>query len=99
MPTVTKSTSFPLQATVLEEMPPFPDRESSLLAKLYQTAPWTAKLHQEAREGGGEGGGGGEESVGGGTTAAPQLLGVNPLVNGPLSAPLVTTGRSTCDDV
>ena len=34
------------QATVLEEMPPFPERESSLLAKLYHTAPWTAKLHQ-----------------------------------------------------
>ena len=34
------------QATVLEEMPPFPERESSLLSKLYQTAPWTAKLHQ-----------------------------------------------------
>ena len=93
------STSFPLQATVLEEMPPFPDRESSLLAKLYQTAPWTAKLHQDAREGGGEGGGGGEESVGEGTTAAPLSLGVNPLANGPLSAPLVTTGRSTCDDM
>ena len=27
-------------------MPPFPERESSLLSKLYQTAPWTAKLHQ-----------------------------------------------------
>lgn len=40
----------PRQATVLEEMPPFPDRESSLLAKLYQTAPWTAKLHQEEGE-------------------------------------------------
>ncbi|CAI8017166.1 AP-2 complex subunit alpha-2 [Geodia barretti] len=32
-------------ATVLEEMPPFPEKESSLLSKLYQTAPWTAKLH------------------------------------------------------
>ena len=31
-------------------MPPFPERESSLLAKLYQTAPWTAKLHQEDSE-------------------------------------------------
>ncbi len=27
-------------------MPAFPDRESSLLNKLYETAPWTAKLHQ-----------------------------------------------------
>ncbi len=28
-------------------MPAFPDRESSLLNKLYETAPWTAKLHQQ----------------------------------------------------
>ena len=28
-------------------MPAFPERESSLLSKLHQTAPWTAKLHQE----------------------------------------------------
>ena len=33
---------------MLEEMPAFPDRESSLLNKLYETAPWTAKLHQES---------------------------------------------------
>ena len=45
------------QATVLEEMPTFPDRESSLLSKLYQSAPWTAKLHKTS----------GEESVGGAT--------------------------------
>ena len=45
------------QATVLEEMPVFPDRESSLLSKLYQSAPWTAKLHKTS----------GEESVGGAT--------------------------------
>ena len=31
---------------MLEEMPAFPDRESSLLNKLYETAPWTAKLHK-----------------------------------------------------
>jgi len=89
-------------------MPPFPDRESSLLAKLYQTAPWTTKLHQEegervgrgGRGGGGEGGGGG--AVGGGTTETQQLPGADlPLVNGPLlgiqnppapSQPLITTG-------
>ena len=46
-------------------MPPFPDRESSLLAKLYQTAPWTTKLHQEEGERVGRGGRGGGE--GGGT--------------------------------
>ena len=88
-----------MQATVLEEMPPFPDRESSLLAKLYQTAPWTAKLHTEAREGGGEGGGESEESPGDGATAAQPPLGINPLVNGPVSQPLVTTGRSTWNDM
>lgn len=38
------------QATVLEEMPAFPDKESSLLNKLYETAPWTAKLHQQDQE-------------------------------------------------
>jgi hypothetical protein len=40
---------------VLEEMPAFPaECESTLLSKLYQSAPWTAKLHKTA----------GEESVG-----------------------------------
>jgi AP-2 complex subunit alpha len=29
-------------------MPAFPEKESSLLNKLYETAPWTAKLHQES---------------------------------------------------
>lgn len=42
---------------MLEEMPVFPERESTLLSKLYQSAPWTAKLHKTA----------GEESVGGAT--------------------------------
>ena len=38
-------------------MPAFPERESTLLSKLYQSAPWTAKLHKTS----------GEESVGGAT--------------------------------
>lgn len=42
--------AFVPQATVLEEMPAFPDKESSLLNKLYETAPWTAKLHQQDQE-------------------------------------------------
>ena len=46
-----------VQATVLEEMPTFPYCESSLLSKLYQSAPWTAKLRKTL----------GEESVGGAT--------------------------------
>ena len=37
-----------IQATVLEEMPPFPERESSLLAKLRKTAPKAAKIHDKA---------------------------------------------------
>ena len=37
---------------MLEEMPAFPDRESSLLNKLYETAPWTAKLHKQEPEAG-----------------------------------------------
>ncbi|KAL5503628.1 hypothetical protein EMCRGX_G010605 [Ephydatia muelleri] len=32
-------------ALVLEEMPPFAEKESSLLSKLHKSAPWTAKLH------------------------------------------------------
>ena len=32
-------------------MPAFPDRESSLLNKLYETAPWTAKLHGQEQAG------------------------------------------------
>ena len=51
-----------LQATVLEEMPPFPlDKESSLLNKLYETAPWTAKLHKKEEEGPSEDSGTAEE--------------------------------------
>ena len=30
-------------------MPAFPERESSLLSKLHESAPWTAKLHQDVR--------------------------------------------------
>ena len=33
---------------MLEEMPPFPERESSLLAKLRKTAPKAAKIHEKA---------------------------------------------------
>lgn len=41
-------TSSEVLATVLEEMPPFPERESSLLAKLRKTAPKAAKIHEKA---------------------------------------------------
>ena len=30
---------------MLQEMPPFPEKDSLLLSKLYKTAPWMAKLH------------------------------------------------------
>ena len=36
-------------------MPAFPDRESTLLSKLYQSAPWTAKLHKTTGEESGDG--------------------------------------------
>lgn len=39
----------------MEEMPAFPDRESTLLSKLYQSAPWTAKLHKTTGEESGDG--------------------------------------------
>lgn len=31
-------------------MPAFPERESSLISKLNETAPWTAKLHQNVED-------------------------------------------------
>lgn len=74
-------------ATVLEEMPPFPERESSLLSKLYQTAPWTAKLHHD------EGEEGAPKPPAGGM--APIQAPEAPVANGPLvgiQPPLVTTG-------
>ena len=39
------------QALVLEEMPPFAEKESSLLSKLHKSAPWTAKLHNTGSAG------------------------------------------------
>ncbi|XP_019861669.1 PREDICTED: AP-2 complex subunit alpha-2-like [Amphimedon queenslandica] len=33
-------------ATIFEVMPVFPEKDSLLLSKLYQTAPWMAKLHE-----------------------------------------------------
>ena len=59
-------------------MPAFPDRESSLLNKLYETAPWTAKLHQQDQ--GDQGGQGGSEL--GVTTSVPAELPPPPVVNG-----------------
>lgn len=35
-------------------MPAFPERESSLLSKLHETAPWTLKLEQEGTASSGE---------------------------------------------
>ena len=75
------------QATVLEEMPAFPDRESSLLNKLYETAPWTAKLHQEA---------GGSEGTETTEQPPPVVNGVTePAVNiGAPVDPLISTSKS-----
>lgn len=57
-----------LQATVLEEMPPFPERESSILAKLKKKkgpgAVSASELDDSRREGGAElNGGGGSDRV------------------------------------
>lgn len=62
-------------------MPAFPDRESSLLNKLYETAPWTAKLHQQ--ESGAESGGVADN------TTEPQPAA--PLTNG-VTEPIVNIG-------
>lgn len=69
------------QATVLEEMPAFPDRESSLLNKLYETAPWTAKLHQVEQESNS-----GEVAT---TLGAP----MEPVVNNAVAEPNVNIGQ------
>ena len=42
-------TPFVPQATVLEEMPPFPERESSLLAKLKKKKPAVGGTAEERR--------------------------------------------------
>ena len=70
------------QATVLEEMPVFPDRESSLLSKLYLSAPWTAKLHKTT----------GEESVGGATQdEVVPTVPVNDIGQSVVETPVVTS--------
>ena len=65
-------------------MPAFPDRENSLLNKLYETAPWTAKLHQDSRE---------SEGAETSETTPPVMNGVTePSVNiGIPAEPLITT--------
>ncbi|XP_071497904.1 AP-2 complex subunit alpha-2-like isoform X2 [Diadema antillarum] len=45
-------TSADVLATVLEEMPPFPERESSLLAKLKKKKPSAAAVTEEKKKGG-----------------------------------------------
>ena len=35
-----------IQATILEEMPQFQEKDSLLLSKLFKSAPWMAKLHE-----------------------------------------------------
>lgn len=72
---------------MLEEMPAFPDRKSSLLNKLYETAPWTAKLHhQEQGAGSGEAAGESMESM------EPSPVVNEPIINIGLSVdPLIST--------
>ncbi|MBN3324140.1 AP2A2 protein, partial [Atractosteus spatula] len=61
-------------ATVLEEMPPFPERESSILAKLKKKkgpgAVSVSELEEGKREGGGELNGGGDRGPDSSATAA-----------------------------
>lgn len=72
---------------MLEEMPAFPDRKSSLLNKLYETAPWTAKLHQQEQgAGSGEAAGESMESM------EPSPVVNEPIINIGLSVdPLIST--------
>ena len=81
-------------------MPPFPERESSLLAKLYQTAPWTSKLHQEDAGEGGKAETETQEGAGGPKTTVEAPLANGPLLVNTLPAtnpgPLVSTGIGGC---
>ena len=71
-------------------MPAFPDRESSLLNKLYETAPWTAKLHQQDQEAGSEGV----------ETSQPVVNGVTePTLNIGLPVDTVVTSKTILSDV
>jgi hypothetical protein len=64
-------------------MPAFPERESTLLSKLYQSAPWTAKLHKTA----------GEESVGGATREEEPPAPVINDIGQPVGDSLLSTSR------
>ena len=64
-------------------MPAFPERESTLLSKLYQSAPWTAKLHKTS----------GEESVGGATREEGSPAPVINDIGQPVGDTLVSTSR------
>ena len=62
-------------------MPAFPEHESTLLSKLYQSAPWTAKLHKTS----------GEESVGRATREEESLAPVINNIGQPVGDNLVNT--------
>jgi hypothetical protein len=66
-------------------MPAFPERESTLLSRLYQSAPWTAKLHKTA----------GEESVGGATREEEPPAPVINDIGQPVGDSLVNTSRKS----
>ena len=66
-------------------MPAFPERESTLLSKLYQSAPWTAKLHKTS----------GEESVGGTTREEEPPAPVINDIGQPVGDTLVSTSRKS----
>ena len=59
---LTSIASTDVLATVLEEMPPFPERESSILAKLKKKKPGALSVDEQNAEGG-VGSGGGDEEV------------------------------------
>ena len=59
---LTSIASTDVLATVLEEMPPFPERESSILAKLKKKKPGAMSV-DEPNPDGGAGGGAGDEEV------------------------------------
>ncbi|XP_064399538.1 AP-2 complex subunit alpha-2-like [Halichondria panicea] len=85
-----------LLATVLEEMPAFPERESSLLSKLHESAPWTAKLHKDVTSPASQPSPEREPSstVSNGPTQSPAVnigMPIEPLINTDLITPSTTT--------
>ena len=77
----------PTQATILEEMPQFPEKDSLLLSKLYKSAPWMAKLHESKEET--------PSASSSGETAKPTQKQEPQAPAAPIAAPISSSSSST----